>query len=184
MKLSRLFVNALVMTVVGGIAAAQTGGNFAIKDSTVDGTAHVSSGGAFAVEVRLGQGLAGPSVSGGNFAVGGGFFPPPPTEPPPPPLTAPLAPADLAAVAVSTSLVTLSWTDSSDNEDGFILERCTVVGKRCRETIVIATLGANAISFEDSGVVKNTSYQYQLRAFNAAGESPLSNVATVKTPRR
>src|SRR5688572_21538546 len=122
MKPKRCFCNALLICMIGGIAAAQTGGNYAIKDATVEGSAHVSSGGPFVSEVRLGQGLAGQSISGGNFALSGGFYPAPPTLPPP--VTPPAAPISLSAAAASPMQINLSWTDNSGNEDGFAIERC------------------------------------------------------------
>jgi hypothetical protein len=38
-------------------------------------------------------------------------------------LTAPAAPSDLAAAPISTSQLRLTWTDNSDNENGFRIER-------------------------------------------------------------
>jgi hypothetical protein len=181
MRSIHFVLNAALIAAAVCTAAAQSGGNYAIKDATVEGSAHESTGGTFTIETRLGQGLAGPALTGGAFSVGGGFFPAPP---PPTTLTSPNAPSDLTAGTVTATSVSLSWTDNSSNEDGFKIERCTVAGKRCKDYIVIATLGSDAVSFDDRAVMKNTGYQYQLRAFNSAGESPLSNVLTVKTAKR
>lgn len=179
MRRDHLILNALLIAASVCLAAAQTGGPYTIKDATLEGSGHESSGGVFGLEIRLGQGLAGQPISGGTFAVGGGFYPAPP-----PVLTAPSAPADLTGVAVSTGRVTLSWTDTSDNEEGFIVERCAFIGKRCRVTAEIASLGPGVTSFDDLDVKRNTSYEYRVYAFNAVGASSLSNTVIVTTPRR
>ena len=48
-----------------------------------------------------------------------------------PPPSAPAAPSNLIATANSTSQITLTWRDNSDNEQGFRIERCTPKGKMC-----------------------------------------------------
>lgn len=165
---------------IAGLSLAQSGGNFVIKDATLEGSGHTSAGGNFVSEIRLGQGLAGPSMSGGSFAVGGGIFPAPPQ---PEPLTPPAAPLSLSADASSAAIVSLSWTDASNNEEGFRVERCVVKGRRCLAAVVVGTTGPNVEKFDDPSVSRNTTYQYQVVAFNAAGET-LSDIAIVKTPKR
>gem|GEM_PF-805854 len=100
--------------------------------------------------------------------------------PPPPPPSAPAAPGNLAATATSTSSINLAWTDNADNEQGFRVERSTDNATFAE----IATVGANAASYSDSGLTANTTYYYRVRAFNAAGDSAYSNTAnaTTQTP--
>lgn len=95
--------------------------------------------------------------------------------PPPPP---PLPPGNLAATATSASAIHLGWTDQSDNEQGFQIERA--IGTAAFAPI--AATGANATSFTDSGLEANTAYSYRVRAFNAAGGSAYSNTASATTP--
>jgi hypothetical protein len=182
MRSKRFVLNAMLIVACGCIAAAQSGGNYAIKDATVEGSAHVSSGGPFLSEVRLGQGLAGQSISGGNFAIGGGFFPAPPA-PPPPPVTPPARPTELTATASSPMQINLAWTDNSGNEDGFAIERCDKK-KNCMNFVEIGRVGSDANSFQDLGLRIGTEFRYRVRAFNAAGNSDYSNIASAKTPRR
>ena len=47
----------------------------------------------------------------------------------------------------------------------------------------IATVGANVASYGDTGVSANKTYYYRVRAFNGAGNSPYSNVASAMTPK-
>jgi hypothetical protein len=92
--------------------------------------------------------------------------------------TPPAAPANLTASAVSSSQINLTWTDS-DTEDGFKIERCTGVG--CSNFAQIATVGANVISYSNTGLTASTSYSYRVRAYNAAGDSDYSNTASATT---
>ena len=74
----------------------------------------------------------------------------------------------------------MSWTDNSNNEDGFRIERCT--GNNCTNFAQIAQVGANVTSFNNTGLARNTRYRYRVRAFNAVGNSGYSNIAKAKTP--
>jgi fibronectin type III domain protein/lysyl oxidase len=103
---------------------------------------------------------------------GGGFAPGPAPAPP-------AAPTTLAAAAVSTSQINLSWTDNATTEDGFRIERCAGVG--CTGFAEIATVGANGVSYQNTGLTASTSYSYRVRAYNAGGTSPYTNTATAMT---
>src|SRR5207249_4055499 len=87
------------------------------------------------------------------------------------------APTNLVATTVSASEIDLTWTDNSDNEDGFRIEQC--VGAGCNFT-EIATVGANITTYR-TGVVPNFSYSYRVRAYNVVGPSAYSNTATATT---
>jgi alpha-tubulin suppressor-like RCC1 family protein len=87
----------------------------------------------------------------------------------------PAAPSNLAASAVSSAQINLSWTDNSTTEDGFRIERCS--GSGCTSFAQVATVGANATTYSDTGLAAGTAYSYRVRAYNAAGNSGYSNVA-------
>jgi hypothetical protein len=93
--------------------------------------------------------------------------------------TAPAAPANLRATAVSPTRVDLVWTDGATNESGFRIERKTGVAGTWSQ---VATPGANATSWSDATVQASTAYVYRVRAYNAAGASAWSNEAGVTTP--
>ena len=83
----------------------------------------------------------------------------------------------LAAIAWSgpaEAQLTLQWTDNSDNEDGFKIERKVGAGGTFQQ---IATTGPSAISFADTGLASGTTYCYRIRAFNTAGDSSYTNEA-------
>ncbi len=93
--------------------------------------------------------------------------------------TPPAAPTSLAATAVSSSQINLSWVDSDSTEQGFKIERCTGAG--CSDFAQIATVGVNVTSYGNTGLAPATSYSYRVRAYNAAGDSGYSNTASAVT---
>ena len=100
---------------------------------------------------------------------------------PPPPPTIPNPPADLAATTPPApdgkTQLRLAWTDRSDNETAFRLERSLNSGVFSQ----IAALPPNTTSFTDTGLTANTAYTYRIRAANGAGDSAFSNVAPGRT---
>jgi tripartite motif-containing protein 71 len=93
--------------------------------------------------------------------------------------TPPAAPSGLAATAVSSSQINLSWADNDATEQGFKVERCTGTG--CSDFAQIATVGANVTGYSNTGLAASTSYSYRVRAYNAAGDSDYSNTASAAT---
>ena len=93
--------------------------------------------------------------------------------------SAPAAPTNLAATATSSSQINLTWTDVSDNETGFILERCTGAG--CSTFTQIAALGANVTSYTNTNLAASTSYSYRLQAYNDGGNSDYGSTASTVT---
>jgi hypothetical protein len=93
--------------------------------------------------------------------------------------SAPAAPGDLSAAAISPSQIDLSWTDNSEGESGFAIERWNGALGEYEE---IATVEADVTSFSDAGLAAETTYSYRVRAFNAAGHSDYSNEAEASTP--
>lgn len=109
---------------------------------------------------------------------------PEPTPTPTPAPTAPVAPSNLIATPVSTTQINLVWTDNSNNETGFTIERCTGNGCTNFAPVPQSPVGADVTTFSDSGLVANTRYRYRVRAFNAIGNSAYSNIAQARTDRR
>ena len=92
--------------------------------------------------------------------------------------TPPVAPTGLTAVYQPGPQVLLNWTDNANTETGFVVERSANGGPFASLT----TLAANVSTFTDTTVAFDTNYAYRVYAFNANGNSPFSNVATVTTP--
>ena len=93
--------------------------------------------------------------------------------------TGPSAPSGLNASATSASQINLTWTDTSANETGFVVQRCQGAG--CSNFATIATPGANVTSYDNTGLTASTSYSYRVAATNGAGTSGYSNTATATT---
>lgn len=91
----------------------------------------------------------------------------------PPQPQPPAAPSALSASA-RKGAITLTWTDNANNENGFLIERSTAGGPFTQ----IAQVGANVRTFENTGLTKNRTYTYRVRAFNADGNSAYSNTAS------
>jgi hypothetical protein len=85
----------------------------------------------------------------------------------------PAAPSNLAATGTSSSQIQLTWVDHSTNESGFKIERKQGAAGAYQE-IVQVPAGSTMYS-DNAGLAPNTQYFYQVRAFNAGGNSPYSN---------
>jgi titin len=92
----------------------------------------------------------------------------------------PQAPADLIAVAVGDIQVILAWTECGADGIGFHIERAEGIGFACLFSEV-GTTRAHIAAFRDESVKPRTTYSYRVHAWNAAGDSSLSNVAVVTT---
>jgi len=77
----------------------------------------------------------------------------------------PTAPQALTASAECGELVTLSWIDRSDNEDGFIIER----KKEGENYQLLADLPPDTNFHYDSTTKRNTSYCYRVLAYRTEG---------------
>lgn len=104
---------------------------------------------------------------------GVGFKPPPPLKP------VPSAPTDLTAIALSTPIAKLIWKGTSNNADGFKIERKTGTAGTFS---YIGTQGTDRLFFYDSYLLASTTYCYRIAAFNASGDSDYSNEACTTTP--
>ena len=89
----------------------------------------------------------------------------------------PAAPSNLAAAAVSSSQINLTWTDNAVNETGFKLERSTD-GVNFMQ---LNFLPKNAIKYSVTGLAPSTTYHFRLRAYDGPNHSTYSNVPSATT---
>ncbi len=89
----------------------------------------------------------------------------------------PAAPTNLLATAISESQIDLSWTDNSNNENGFEIERSLTMGGLYA---VIDSISPSVTSYSDVGLSSQTTYYYRVRAHNNNGDS-VSNEASATT---
>jgi phosphodiesterase/alkaline phosphatase D-like protein len=94
-------------------------------------------------------------------------------------LDAPAAPSNLTITSLLSNQVSLAWTDNSNNETGFKIQRKTGV---TGTYVDIRTTGVNLTSYADSGLTDGTLYYYRVCATNATGDSAFSNEANGTTP--
>ncbi|WP_309018324.1 beta-propeller fold lactonase family protein [Pelagicoccus sp. SDUM812003] len=86
-------------------------------------------------------------------------------------------PVDLTALDVSSVSARLQWTDRSDNETSFEIQRR--ISGEAFETV--GTALANQTSYEDATIVASTSYRYRVRAKRNDTVSLWSNDAVVES---
>ena len=95
-----------------------------------------------------------------------------------PPAAAPALASAPVARPVSITTNTVTWSDNSDNEAGFRIER-----KRgtLGQFESIAIVGPNVTRFVDTPLRAGTGYWYRVRAFNAAGSAAASRQDAART---
>jgi Glycoside hydrolase family 44/PA14 domain/Fibronectin type III domain len=95
--------------------------------------------------------------------------------------TLPAAPNNLIATPTSTSQVKLTWADNSNVESAFVVEWATDSG--FTTGVGSASTGADATTFNVTGLTESTTYYFRVRATNPAGPSANSNTASATTQR-
>ncbi|MDD3985457.1 MAG: hypothetical protein PHY59_06170, partial [Methanobacterium sp.] len=76
--------------------------------------------------------------------------------------------------------IILTWTDNSNIEDGFKIERSTD-GTTFAQT---ATVGAGITTYTDDNLTDNTIYYYKIRSYKGASNSEYSSIANAITADR
>ncbi len=95
--------------------------------------------------------------------------------------TAPAAPKNLAATVLPRGAASLSWTPVAYNEDGYQVYRSTAAAGPFQP---VGTTPARAAGYTDSTVAGNTTYYYQVRAFNTHGVSAFTPVVSAAIPAK
>lgn len=93
------------------------------------------------------------------------------------PQVKPSAPSNLTATATGSSQINLAWTDNSNNETGFKIERSL----DNVNFVQIVTVLADVKVYSDTGLTAATTYYYRVRSTNTAGDSENSNTASATT---
>ncbi len=90
----------------------------------------------------------------------------------------PIAPTDLAATVSYGNPIVLTWTDNSDNEEQFEVERKPAVDTTFSR---VGTTGPGDVvaAYQDAATAPDVAYTYRVRARNSAGTSGYSNEATI-----
>ena len=145
----------------------QAGARDHLTSTTKFSVATVADGHVF-----IGIGTNSADGSGSNALVNFG--------PPSPPTAPPAAPTNLTATAASGVEIALTWTDNSNNEDGFSIEQSTDGNTYAQ----IGTVGVDVTSYQSAGLQVQTKYYYRVRAYNSyqgTSYSAYTNVASATT---
>lgn len=89
----------------------------------------------------------------------------------------PASPRQLKALASSPFQINLSWSDQSNNEEGFKIERSTD-GKKFEQ---IAQVLPGTTSYRNTSLFPGTKYFYRVRAYNSSGRSDFSDEVQART---
>jgi len=97
----------------------------------------------------------------------------------------PDAPSGLLAIAFTSDWINMTWTDNSNNEDGFKVERCQGTAVFCDANpsnfAEIAQTGPNIDYYGDTGLPGGATFSYRVRAFNPTANSAYSNTSSATT---
>lgn len=106
----------------------------------------------------------------------------------------PPATTDAANLQSNTEAATLSWTDNSNNESGFVIERCdqiivsteslNKIPACAGEWTLLAHVSPNTTSYVDRTAEESKTYIYRVKAINSSGSSSYSNQALITIPSR
>jgi thermitase len=179
-----------------GILSTTPGGTYSQMDGTSMATPHVTGAialyaathpGATAAQIKDAllksttptASLSGKTVTGGRLNVPNFLNTP---AAPVADSTAPLAPGapvapTVAATPVSSREIDLAWTDNSDNETGFQIQRSTD-GTTWAPVAIVA---AGRTTYADVHLAGSTTYTYSIAAYNSAGTSQ-GFVSSATTP--
>ena len=89
-----------------------------------------------------------------------------------------VAPSGLTITTLQSAKIIIAWTDNSNNETGFKIQRKGATGGY----VTIRTTAANVTSSTDTAVTDGTLYYYRVCATNGGGDSAYSNEVNGITP--
>jgi hypothetical protein len=91
------------------------------------------------------------------------------------------APSNLAAVPATSERINLTWTDNSNNETGFKVERAPDNSGAPGTFALIATLGANVTSYPNTGLTHTSKYWYRVVAYRTGQNATSGNASATTT---
>lgn len=94
------------------------------------------------------------------------------------PIVIPVAPSALATRPFSENDIELTWSDNSGNETAFEIERGAAMAGPFTK---ITSTAPDTVKYTDTGLTKDTTYFYRVRAANTAGGSAYTAVVPGKT---
>lgn len=95
-------------------------------------------------------------------------------------LKRPEVPSDIVVTVLSATEIRIDWSDNSENEMGFAVER----KKNGGQYVEIAKVPSNTTSYVDKGLSPNQQYFYRIRSYNENGYSSYSSAKSALTKSR
>jgi hypothetical protein len=97
-----------------------------------------------------------------------------------------------APVSPQVYPVRIAWSDNSDNESNFVIERCDEIAIAPKNETIRATCNgawkaigaadANSTQYIDNTALRNRTYIYRVKAINSKGSSDHTQEAVITTP--
>ncbi len=94
------------------------------------------------------------------------------------PASPPTTPSNLTSTTASYNQIDLSWSDNSDDEQGFTIDRSLDAGQTWSE---LASVAADTQTYSDTELDADTTYTYRVYAYNSIGNSSYSNQSSATT---
>lgn len=91
------------------------------------------------------------------------------------------APSSCTASALSATSIRVQWTNNAPAQTEVVLEYATSSSFASKTTLI---LSGSPTQFDVTGLTKNTTYYFRVKARNGGDESVYSNTAAATTPRR
>jgi predicted phage tail protein len=91
--------------------------------------------------------------------------------------TPPTAPSGLTTSQITSSQISLTWNDRSNNELGFKIYR----SPDGITFVEVAAVGVNVRQYSDTGLAPATAFSFRVVAYNAIGNSAPSNTVSATT---
>ncbi|MEO7598596.1 MAG: alpha-L-arabinofuranosidase [Opitutus sp.] len=142
-----------------------------------DTGAQTGSGSADVAQTTLATSFPTVAFTTGAYSINAISFAAPVVTPQPP-----AAPSGTRATTASGSQINVIWTDNSNNETSFVVDRAT--NATFTSNLVTTSTAANITGLQAMGLKTNTTYYFRVRAGNAAGLSANSNAASARTKNR
>jgi len=161
---------------VWNVARSQAEIQSTINSELTDGTGLIgrwsmNEGGGTTIADSTAPIVNGTLTNGPTWAPGAPFNIAPPS--------APAAPTLLSATSTAGLQIDLAWSDNSNNETSFKVERSPDGSTGWAQ---IGTTASNVATYSNGGLDAGTQYCYRVRASNGAGDSEYSNVSCATTP--
>lgn len=94
-------------------------------------------------------------------------------------VVAPDAPGEPAVEVAGPDAIEVQWVDGSATESGFRIERREMPNG---DWVEVGTAPRDATTFVDDGLLRGTTYQWHVCAYNSAGDSAWTDAISTETP--